>query len=148
MFIHQAQQRDAFIQERYGQYDLSDPFLALQRDSESEERQNMLSCSPVHPQGRAVGPNPLAVLKLVMAHCKRMQERMMGQLASAENRHKKVSLPAGTTVREGLNLSTHLLTHRDFSHTLGECSALSRSSSKSDSLLESQRLSESFRQHR
>lgn len=148
VFIHQAQQRDAFIQERYGQYDLSDPFLALQRDSESEERQNMLSCSPVHPQGRAVGPNPLAVLKLVMAHCKRMQERMMGQLAAAENRHKKVSLPAGTTVREGLNLSTHLLTHGDFSHTLGECSALSRSSSKSDSLLEFQSLSERFGQHR
>lgn len=43
-----------------------------------------------HLQGRAVGPNPLAVLKLVMAHCKRMQERMMGQLAAAENRHRRV----------------------------------------------------------
>lgn len=94
MFIHQAQQRDAFIQGRYGQYDLSDPFLALQRDSEAEERQSVLSCPAVHPQGRAVGPNPLAVLKLVMAHCKRMQERMMGQLAAAESRHTRVSVRA------------------------------------------------------
>lgn len=94
MFTYQAQQRDAFIQGRYGQYDLSDPFLALQRDSESEERQNMLNCPPVHPQGGAVSPSPLAVLKLVMAHCKRMQERMMGQLAAAESRHTKVSVHA------------------------------------------------------
>lgn len=88
--IYQAQHRDAFVQERYGQYDLSDPFLALQRDSESEERQNMLTQPHTHLQGRAVGPNPLAVLKLVMTHCKRMQERMMGQLAAAESRHKRV----------------------------------------------------------
>ncbi|XP_044065780.1 CTTNBP2 N-terminal like b [Siniperca chuatsi] len=85
-----AQHRDAFVQERYGQYDLSDPFLALQRDSESEERQNTLTEPHTHLQGRAVGPNPLAVLKLVMAHCKRMQERMMGQLAAAESRHRRV----------------------------------------------------------
>uniref|UniRef100_UPI0037E92ECA CTTNBP2 N-terminal like b n=1 Tax=Semicossyphus pulcher TaxID=241346 RepID=UPI0037E92ECA len=85
-----AQHRDAFVQERYGQYDLSDPFLALQRDSESEDRQNTLTQPHEHLQGRAVGPNPLAVLKLVMAHCKRMQERMMGQLASAESRHRRM----------------------------------------------------------
>ncbi|CAJ1085079.1 CTTNBP2 N-terminal-like protein [Xyrichtys novacula] len=85
-----AQQRDAFVQERYGQYDLSDPFLALQRDSESEERQNTLAQTRTHLQGRAVGPNPLAVLKLVMAHCKKMQERMMGQLAAAESRHRRM----------------------------------------------------------
>lgn len=88
--IHQAQHRDTFVQERYGQYDLSDPFLALQRDSEPEERQNTLTQPHAHLQGRAVGPNPLAVLKLVMAHCKRMQERMMGQLAAAESRHRRV----------------------------------------------------------
>lgn len=88
--IYQAQHRDAFVQERYGQYDLSDPFLALQRDSESEERQNMLTQPHTHLQGRTVGPNPLSVLKLVMTHCKRMQERMMGQLAAAESRHKRV----------------------------------------------------------
>lgn len=88
--VYQAQHRDAFVQERYGQYDLSDPFLALQRDSESEERQNVLAQPHARLQGRAVGPNPLAVLKLVMTHCKRMQERMMGQLAAAESRHKRV----------------------------------------------------------
>uniref|UniRef100_A0A8C2Z3U9 CTTNBP2 N-terminal like b n=1 Tax=Cyclopterus lumpus TaxID=8103 RepID=A0A8C2Z3U9_CYCLU len=85
-----AQQRDAFVQERYGEYDLSDPFLALQRDSESSERQNTLTQTRTNLQGRAVGPNPLAVLKLVMAHCKRMQERMMGQLAAAESRHRRM----------------------------------------------------------
>ncbi|KAK0138005.1 CTTNBP2 N-terminal-like protein [Merluccius polli] len=88
-----AQHRDSFIQERYGQYDLSDPFLALQRDNEGVERQQ----ARTQPHGRhgrpragAVGPNPRAVLKLVMAHCKRMQERMMGQLAAAEIRHRRV----------------------------------------------------------
>ncbi|KAK2851485.1 hypothetical protein Q5P01_007761 [Channa striata] len=85
-----AQHRDAFVQERYGQYDLSDPFLALQRDSEAEERQNTLSQAHTYPQGRTVGPNPLAVLKLVMAHCKKMQERMVGQLAAAESRHRRM----------------------------------------------------------
>ncbi|KAM6983071.1 CTTNBP2 N-terminal like b [Tautogolabrus adspersus] len=85
-----AEHRDAFVQERYGQYDLSDPFLALQRDSESEERQNTLTQQHTHLQGRAVTANPLAVLKLVMAHCKRMQERMMGQLSAAESRHRRM----------------------------------------------------------
>ncbi|XP_008293418.1 CTTNBP2 N-terminal-like protein [Stegastes partitus] len=85
-----AQHRDAFVQERYGQYDLSDPFLALQRDNDTMERQNTLAQPHTHLQGRAVGPNPLAVLKLVMAHCKRMQERMMGQLAAAESRHRRM----------------------------------------------------------
>lgn len=37
-----------------------------------------------------MGPNPLAVLKLVMTHCQRMQKRMMGQLAAAESRHRRV----------------------------------------------------------
>ena len=93
MCAFQAQHRDSFIQERYGQYDLSDPFLALQRDNEGVERQE----AQTQPHGRhgrpragAVGPNPRAVLKLVMAHCKRMQERMMGQLAAAEMRHRRV----------------------------------------------------------
>ncbi|KAM4609982.1 CTTNBP2 N-terminal like b [Polymixia lowei] len=86
-----AQHRDAFVQERYGQYDLSDPFLALQRDSEAAERQHTRSQPPhTQPRGGAAGPNPLAVLKLVMAHCKRMQERMMGQLAAAESRHRRM----------------------------------------------------------
>lgn len=88
--VHQAQHRDAFVQERYGQYNLSDPFLALQRDSKESERQSTLAQPHTHLQGGAVGPNPLAVLKLVMAHCKRMQERMMGQLAATESRHRRV----------------------------------------------------------
>ncbi|XP_067087807.1 CTTNBP2 N-terminal-like protein [Osmerus mordax] len=92
-----AQHRDSFVQERYGQYDLSDPFLALQRDSETMEGWTDGEQAPgggeTHARagrGSAVGPNPLAVLKLVMAHCKRMQERMMGQLAAAESRHRRV----------------------------------------------------------
>ncbi|XP_061592013.1 CTTNBP2 N-terminal-like protein isoform X1 [Cololabis saira] len=85
-----AQHRDAFVQERYGQYDLSDPFLALQRDNEATERQHTVTQPHTHLQGRAAGPNPLAVLKLVMTHCKRMQDRMMGQLAAAESRHKRM----------------------------------------------------------
>ncbi|KAG7520327.1 hypothetical protein JOB18_027260 [Solea senegalensis] len=86
-----AQHRDSFVQERYGHYDLSDPFLALQRDSEAEERQSTVDQrGSGRPQSQAAGPNPLAVLKLVMAHCKRMQERMLGQLAAAESRHRRV----------------------------------------------------------
>ncbi|XP_010874212.2 CTTNBP2 N-terminal-like protein isoform X2 [Esox lucius] len=87
-----AHHRDSFLQERYGQYDLSDPFLALQRDSQAMDDWSPSNHSDTqsHPRGSAVGPNPLAVLKLVMAHCKRMQERMMGQLAAAESRHRRV----------------------------------------------------------
>ncbi|KAM9785788.1 CTTNBP2 N-terminal like b [Neosynchiropus ocellatus] len=84
-----AQHRDAFIQERYGQYDLSDPFLALQRDSKSADLRDQRAQPHTHQDG-PVGPNPLAVLKLVMSHCKRMQERMMGQLAAMESRHRRV----------------------------------------------------------
>ncbi|MCJ8734855.1 hypothetical protein PDJAM_G00240130 [Pangasius djambal] len=93
LVIHtlRAQQRDAFVQERYGRYDLSDPFMALQRDNEA-----MQGHEPGQTQARAhggrgqVNPSPLAVLKLVMSHCKRMQEKMMAQLAAAESRHRRV----------------------------------------------------------
>ncbi|XP_072537722.1 CTTNBP2 N-terminal like b [Salminus brasiliensis] len=91
LVIHtlRAQHRDAFVQERYGQYDLSDPFLALQRDS--EVLQGREQGQPQDHSVRAqVSPNPLAVLKLVMTHCKRMQEKMMAQLAAAERRHRRV----------------------------------------------------------
>ncbi|KAG7477789.1 hypothetical protein MATL_G00073370 [Megalops atlanticus] len=82
-----AQRRDAFVQERYGRYNLSDPFLALQRDSEAVKGR-----SPAGQTGSAspACPSPLAVLKLVMSHCKRMQEKMLAQLAAAEIRHRKV----------------------------------------------------------
>ncbi|XP_048409223.1 CTTNBP2 N-terminal like b isoform X2 [Stegostoma tigrinum] len=79
----QAQHRDRFIQERYGKYDISDPFLALQRDCESIKDGN---CGDKQP----VCTNPLSVLKVVMTQCKKMQERMVSQLAAAESRHRKV----------------------------------------------------------
>ncbi|KAG5837723.1 hypothetical protein ANANG_G00215590 [Anguilla anguilla] len=47
-----AQQRDAFVQERYGRYDLSDPFLALQRDGEAA------GAGPGERAGPAACPNP------------------------------------------------------------------------------------------
>ncbi|XP_067863777.1 CTTNBP2 N-terminal like b [Heptranchias perlo] len=81
----QAQHRDRFIQERYGKYDISDPFLALQRDCESIRDGNRGGKQPVCT-------NPLSVLKVVMTQCKKMQERMVSQLAAAESRHRKVIL--------------------------------------------------------
>lgn len=92
-----AQHRDSYMWERYGKYSLSDPFLALQRDSEvlqnpgrgrgdggssSQRRQGIC--------GTAVRSDPLAVLKLVVGHCRRMQEKMLKQLAAAESRHRRV----------------------------------------------------------
>ncbi|XP_044075736.1 CTTNBP2 N-terminal-like protein [Siniperca chuatsi] len=79
-----AQRKELFIQERYGRYNLSDPFLALQRDSEAVGGQHKdLGCS-------SPTSNPLVVLKLVVSHCRRMQEKMLAQLAAAESRHRRV----------------------------------------------------------
>ncbi|RXM93809.1 CTTNBP2 N-terminal-like protein [Acipenser ruthenus] len=78
-----AQQRESFIQKRYGKYNVSDPFLALQRDYETIPKDR-------REEERAACPNPLSVLKLVMSHCKTMQEKMLSQLAAAESRHRKV----------------------------------------------------------
>ncbi|XP_006628428.3 CTTNBP2 N-terminal-like protein isoform X1 [Lepisosteus oculatus] len=78
-----AQHRDAFVQERYGKYNLSDPFLALQRDNE-------VGRGLAQPERGPLCSSPLTILKLVMSHCKRMQERMLAQLAAAESRHRKV----------------------------------------------------------
>ncbi|XP_034021980.1 CTTNBP2 N-terminal-like protein isoform X2 [Thalassophryne amazonica] len=79
-----AQHQDVFIQERYGRYDLSDPFLALQRDSQAigEQKKDLGSSSSTS--------NPLVVLRLVVSHCRRMQEKMLAQLAAAESRHRRV----------------------------------------------------------
>ncbi|XP_077581626.1 LOW QUALITY PROTEIN: CTTNBP2 N-terminal-like protein [Stigmatopora nigra] len=77
-----AQRKEFFVQERYGRYDLSDPFLALQRDGETVGNQR----GKDHPPAS----NPLVVLKLVVSHCRRMQEKMLAQLAAAESRHRKV----------------------------------------------------------
>lgn len=90
--LFQAQQRDSFVQERYGQYDLRDPFVALLRDSELSQAQDDGGQSPVCL-------NPLGVLKLVMAHCTNMKEKMMKQLAAAERRHRRV--------RDKKNLELH-----------------------------------------
>ncbi|XP_065135758.2 CTTNBP2 N-terminal-like protein [Paramisgurnus dabryanus] len=82
-----AQHRDAFMWERYGKYSLSDPFLALQRDSEIHQN----SGHGGGVSGRsAARSDPLAVLKLVVGHCRRMQEKMLKQLAAAESRHRRV----------------------------------------------------------
>lgn len=85
----QAQRKELFVQERYGRYNLSDPFLALQRDRETMGGQNKdAGCtSPTS--------NPLVVLKLVVSHCRRMQEKMLAQLAAAESRHRRVGLDEG-----------------------------------------------------
>ncbi|XP_035487128.1 CTTNBP2 N-terminal-like protein [Scophthalmus maximus] len=79
-----AQRKELFVQERYGRYNLSDPFLALQRDNEAVGGQGKEpGCSPS-------ATNPLVVLKLVVSHCRRMQEKMLAQLAAAESRHRRV----------------------------------------------------------
>ncbi|XP_066480893.1 CTTNBP2 N-terminal-like protein isoform X1 [Tiliqua scincoides] len=80
-----AQRRDAFIEERYGKYNLSDPLMALQRDFEALKEEN-------HGDKQPVCANPLSILKVVMKHCKNMQEKMLSQLAAAESRHRKVIL--------------------------------------------------------
>ncbi|XP_026206044.1 CTTNBP2 N-terminal-like protein [Anabas testudineus] len=79
-----AQRKELFIQERYGRYNLSDPFLALQRDSDTVGGQNK------DPGCSSSTTNPLVVLKLVVSHCRRMQEKMLAQLAAAESRHRRV----------------------------------------------------------
>lgn len=95
----QAQRRETYVWERYGKYDLSDPFLALQRDNEalrssSQGRGNGTSCSQrrVSDSRRS---DPLNMLRLVVGHCRRMQEKMLKQLAAAESRHRRVSQMMG-----------------------------------------------------
>uniref|UniRef100_A0A3B3Q8W2 CTTNBP2 N-terminal like n=1 Tax=Paramormyrops kingsleyae TaxID=1676925 RepID=A0A3B3Q8W2_9TELE len=83
-----AQQRDAIVQERYGRYRLSDPFLALQRDTEAGR--GLVSGAGAAANSAAFQPSPMAVLQLVMAHSKRMQQKSMAQLVAAEKRHRKV----------------------------------------------------------
>lgn len=81
--LFQAQRRDVFIEERYGKYNISDPLMALQRDFEALKEENYGDSQPVCA-------NPLSILKVVMKHCKSMQEKMLSQLAAAESRHRKV----------------------------------------------------------
>ncbi|CAM4628095.1 unnamed protein product [Leuciscus chuanchicus] len=92
-----AQRRDSNMWERYGKYNLSDPFLALQRDSEVLQSSGQTRGDGGSSSQRREGVcgatarlDPLAVLKLVVGHCRRMQEKMLKQLAAAENRHRRV----------------------------------------------------------
>ncbi|XP_066521333.1 CTTNBP2 N-terminal-like protein [Hoplias malabaricus] len=88
-----AQRRDAYVWERYGRYDLSDPFLALQRDNEvlqgsTQSRGDGANSSQRRDSSKR--SDPLAMLRLVVGHCRRMQEKMLKQLAAAESRHRRV----------------------------------------------------------
>ncbi|XP_006882728.1 PREDICTED: cortactin-binding protein 2-like [Elephantulus edwardii] len=78
-----ARRKEVFIQERYGRYNLNDPFLALQRDYEAGAGDK---------EKKPVCTNPLSILEAVMAHCRKMQERMSTQLAAAESRQKKLEM--------------------------------------------------------
>ncbi|XP_030634045.1 CTTNBP2 N-terminal-like protein [Chanos chanos] len=87
LVIHmlRSQRRDVYVRERYGKYDLSDPFLALQRDGEV-----LRGTSADSPASTGHPSNPVSILRLVISQCRRMQERMMRQLAAAESRHRRV----------------------------------------------------------
>uniref|UniRef100_A0A3Q3VSG1 Cortactin-binding protein-2 N-terminal domain-containing protein n=1 Tax=Mola mola TaxID=94237 RepID=A0A3Q3VSG1_MOLML len=65
------------------QSSLTDPFLALQRDFEC-------GVPGGDKERRPLGSSPISVLEAVMAHCRKMQERMSAQLAAAESRQKRV----------------------------------------------------------
>lgn len=95
----QAQRRETYVWERYGKYDVSDPFLALQRDNEAlrssaQGRGNGASCSQ-RRETDSRRSDPLTMLRLVVGHCRRMQEKMLKQLAAAESRHRRVSQMMG-----------------------------------------------------
>lgn len=95
----QTQRKETYVWEHYGKYDLSDPFLALQRDNEAvrsspQGRGNGTSCSPRGETDNRRS-NPLTMLRLVVGHCRRMQEKMLKQLAAAESRHSRVSQTMG-----------------------------------------------------
>ncbi|KAK1887379.1 Cortactin-binding protein 2, partial [Dissostichus eleginoides] len=89
-----AQRKEVFLQERYGHYSLTDPFLALQRDFES-------GVPGGDAERRPLGSSPISVLEAVMAHCRKMQERILAprsplemeklQLQSLEQDHRKLT---------------------------------------------------------
>ncbi|KAM4618923.1 cortactin-binding protein 2 isoform 2-T2 [Polymixia lowei] len=80
-----ARRKEVFLQERYGHYSLTDPFLALPEG---------LECGPGggDKERRPLGSSPISVLEAVMAHCRKMQERMSAQLAAAESRQKRLEM--------------------------------------------------------
>ncbi|KAK2504767.1 hypothetical protein MC885_003335 [Smutsia gigantea] len=81
--LTEARRKEVFIQERYGRFNLNDPFLALQRD---------YGAGAGDKEKKPVCTNPLSILEAVMAHCRKMQERMSTQLAAAESRQKKLEI--------------------------------------------------------
>uniref|UniRef100_A0A3B3UJ44 Cortactin-binding protein 2 n=1 Tax=Poecilia latipinna TaxID=48699 RepID=A0A3B3UJ44_9TELE len=80
-----AQRKEVFLQDRYGHYTLTDPFLALQRDFDCRVPGG-------DKERRLLGSSPISVLEAVMAHCRKMQERMSAQLAAAESRQKRLEM--------------------------------------------------------
>ncbi|KAJ3596761.1 hypothetical protein NHX12_003162 [Muraenolepis orangiensis] len=80
-----ARRKEVFLQERYGQYSLTDPFLALQRDFEGR-------APGTDKDRRPLGASPVTVLEALMSHCRKMQERMSAQLAAAESRQKRLEM--------------------------------------------------------
>ncbi|XP_075414713.1 cortactin-binding protein 2 [Tenrec ecaudatus] len=99
-----ARRKEVFIQERYGRFNLNDPFLALQRDYEAGAGDK---------EKKPVCTNPLSILEAVMAHCRKMQERMSTQLAAAESRQKKLEM-------EKLQLQTLEQEHKKLAARLEE----------------------------
>ncbi|KAL2103242.1 hypothetical protein ACEWY4_000110 [Coilia grayii] len=107
-----SQHRDAVVQMRYGQYDLSDPFMCSQhRDAVVQMRYGQYDLSdPLHgaaagQRGAGRGPagrggcrrrrmkgagQPSGGPELLLAHCRRMQDKMKAQLTAAEIRHRRV----------------------------------------------------------
>ncbi|KAF3855245.1 hypothetical protein F7725_023300 [Dissostichus mawsoni] len=85
LVIEALRRKEVFLQERYGHYSLTDPFLALQRDFES-------GVPGGDAERRPLGSSPISVLEAVMAHCRKMQERMSAQLAAAESRQKRLEM--------------------------------------------------------
>uniref|UniRef100_A0A3B5L3N8 Cortactin-binding protein 2 n=1 Tax=Xiphophorus couchianus TaxID=32473 RepID=A0A3B5L3N8_9TELE len=77
--------KEVFLQDRYGHYTLTDPFLALQRDFDCRVPGG-------DKERRPLGSSPISILEAVMAHCRRMQERMSAQLAAAESRQKRLEM--------------------------------------------------------
>ncbi|KAM5303756.1 cortactin-binding protein 2 [Glossophaga mutica] len=99
-----ARRKEVFIQERYGRFNLNDPFLALQRDYEAGAGDK---------DKKPVCTNPLSILEAVMTHCRKMQERMSTQLAAAESRQKKLEM-------EKLQLQTLEQEHKKLTSRLEE----------------------------
>lgn len=78
--------------------------MALQRDFEALKEEN-------YGEKQPVCTNPLSILKVVMKHCKNMQEKMLSQLAAAESRHRKVGFHLLGSLMKSNNCS-YLGTHR------------------------------------